>query len=149
MLLQKSSDDVRQALDQLRESGWAKRWGSQPYVSRRTVSAVSSQASMIERFVFAGCVLLSCVLLVQFLQCSSIWWLCLALIDSNWWACILKQTSLRELTTLGIKNAENLAIPSVRNDVSVVTCSTVPVFRIWNADCCSAVSRGKCSIIQS
>lgn len=27
------------------------------------------------------------------------------------------QTSLRELTTLGIKNAENLAIPSVRNDV--------------------------------
>jgi hypothetical protein len=30
----------------------------------------------------------------------------------------LEQTSLRELTTLGIKNAENLAIPSVRNDVS-------------------------------
>lgn len=29
-----------------------------------------------------------------------------------------EQTSLRELTTLGIKNAENLAIPSVRNDVS-------------------------------
>lgn len=29
------------------------------------------------------------------------------------------QTSLRELTTLGIKNAENLAIPSVRNDVSI------------------------------
>ncbi|CAL5378063.1 unnamed protein product [Camellia sinensis] len=28
------------------------------------------------------------------------------------------QTSLRELTTLGIKNAENLAIPSVRNDAS-------------------------------
>jgi hypothetical protein len=27
------------------------------------------------------------------------------------------QTSLRELTTLGIKNAENLSIPSVRNDV--------------------------------
>ena len=40
----------------------------------------------------------------------------------------LEQTSLRELTTLGIKNAENLAIPSVRNDVSVVACSTVPVF---------------------
>lgn len=30
----------------------------------------------------------------------------------------MRQTSLRELTTLGIKNAENLAIPSVRNDVS-------------------------------
>lgn len=30
----------------------------------------------------------------------------------------MHQTSLRELTTLGMKNAENLAIPSVRNDVS-------------------------------
>ncbi|KAL5992215.1 hypothetical protein ACLOJK_013130 [Asimina triloba] len=30
----------------------------------------------------------------------------------------LSQTSLRELTTLGIKNAENLAIPSVRNDAA-------------------------------
>ncbi|TKW06868.1 hypothetical protein SEVIR_7G268850v4 [Setaria viridis] len=59
----KSSDDVKQALDQLRELGWAKRWSSQPYVSRRT-------------------------------------------------------TPLRELTTLGIKNAENLAIPSVRNDAA-------------------------------
>ncbi|CAI0428792.1 unnamed protein product [Linum tenue] len=29
-----------------------------------------------------------------------------------------RQTSLRELTTLGIKNAENLAIPSVRNDAA-------------------------------
>ncbi|OQU82421.1 hypothetical protein SORBI_3006G235350 [Sorghum bicolor] len=63
VLLQKSSDDVKEALDQLRELGWAKRWSSQPYVSRRT-------------------------------------------------------TSLRELTTLGIKNAENLAIPSVRNDAA-------------------------------
>ena len=34
----------------------------------------------------------------------------------------LCQTSLRELTSLGIKNAENLAIPSVRNDVSVDNC---------------------------
>jgi hypothetical protein len=34
----------------------------------------------------------------------------------------LCQTSLRELTSLGIKNAENLAIPSVRNDVSVNNC---------------------------
>ncbi|KAL6844499.1 hypothetical protein ACP4OV_026172 [Aristida adscensionis] len=59
----KDSNDVKQALDELRELGWAKRWSSQPYVSRRT-------------------------------------------------------TSLRELTTLGIKNAENLAIPSVRNDAA-------------------------------
>ncbi|KAL5214409.1 hypothetical protein ABZP36_003561 [Zizania latifolia] len=59
----KDSEDVKQALDQLKELGWAKRWSSQPYVSRRT-------------------------------------------------------TSLRELTTLGIKNAENLAIPSVRNDAA-------------------------------
>uniref|UniRef100_A0A0E0GKP7 Uncharacterized protein n=1 Tax=Oryza nivara TaxID=4536 RepID=A0A0E0GKP7_ORYNI len=57
----KDSEEVKQAMDQLKELGWAKRWSSQPYVSRRT-------------------------------------------------------TSLRELTTLGIKNAENLAIPSVRND---------------------------------
>ncbi|GJN26275.1 hypothetical protein PR202_gb14196 [Eleusine coracana subsp. coracana] len=34
----KSSDDVKQALDQLRELGWAKRWSSQPYVSRRTAA---------------------------------------------------------------------------------------------------------------
>lgn len=31
----------------------------------------------------------------------------------------VNQTTLRELTLLGIKNAENLAIPSVRNDVSL------------------------------
>ncbi|KAF8011968.1 hypothetical protein BT93_I0177 [Corymbia citriodora subsp. variegata] len=59
----KDSDAVKDALDQLSEVGWAKKWSSQPYVSRRT-------------------------------------------------------TSLRELTTLGIKNAENLAIPSVRNDAA-------------------------------
>ncbi|KAM4117405.1 hypothetical protein ACJW30_02G121700 [Castanea mollissima] len=57
----KDSNAVKEALDQLNEVGWAKRWSSQPYVSRR-------------------------------------------------------MTSLRELTSLGIKNAENLAIPSVRND---------------------------------
>lgn len=34
------------------------------------------------------------------------------------------QTSLRELTTLGIKNAENLAIPSVRNDVRFLHSTT-------------------------
>ncbi|CAO2828248.1 unnamed protein product [Amaranthus hypochondriacus] len=62
-LEKKDSDAVKEALDQLSEIGWAKRWSSQPYVSRRT-------------------------------------------------------TSLRELTTLGIKNAENLAIPSVRNDAA-------------------------------
>ncbi|XP_021887452.1 uncharacterized protein LOC110806816 isoform X2 [Carica papaya] len=59
----KDSDGVKEALDKLSEAGWAKKWSSQPYVSRRT-------------------------------------------------------TSLRELTTLGIKNAENLAIPSVRNDAA-------------------------------
>ena len=60
-MLQKSSDDVKQALDQLRELGWAKRWGSQPYVSRRTVSAVpSSEASMIKHFI-AGGMTLPCI----------------------------------------------------------------------------------------
>ncbi|XP_021274300.1 uncharacterized protein LOC110409320 [Herrania umbratica] len=60
---EKDSDAVKEALDQLSEVGWAKKWSSQPYVSRRT-------------------------------------------------------TSLRELTSLGIKNAETLAIPSVRNDAA-------------------------------
>ncbi|KFK32851.1 hypothetical protein AALP_AA6G295200 [Arabis alpina] len=59
----KDSNGVKEALDQLSEQGWAKKWSSQPYLSRRT-------------------------------------------------------TSLRELTTLGIKNAEALAIPSVRNDAA-------------------------------
>ncbi|KAL8047244.1 hypothetical protein ABFX02_08G227300 [Erythranthe guttata] len=62
-IAKKDSDAVKEALDQLTEVGWAKKWSSQPYVSRRT-------------------------------------------------------TSLRELTSLGIKNAENLAIPSVRNDAA-------------------------------
>ncbi|XP_050205827.1 uncharacterized protein LOC126655628 [Mercurialis annua] len=62
-IAKKDSNAVKEALDQLREDGWAKRWSSQPYVSRRT-------------------------------------------------------TSIRELTNLGIKNAENLAIPSVRNDAA-------------------------------
>ncbi|GAB4848324.1 hypothetical protein Ancab_002991 [Ancistrocladus abbreviatus] len=62
-LAKKDSDAVKEALNELNEVGWAKRWSSQPYVSCRT-------------------------------------------------------TSLRELTTLGIKNAENLAIPSVRNDAA-------------------------------
>ncbi|PPD79297.1 hypothetical protein GOBAR_DD23769 [Gossypium barbadense] len=59
----KDSEAVKEALNQLSEVGWAKKWSSQPYVSRRT-------------------------------------------------------TSLRELISLGIKNAENLAIPSVRNDAA-------------------------------
>ncbi|CAN0865198.1 hypothetical protein LINGRAHAP2_LOCUS9169 [Linum grandiflorum] len=62
-ITKKDSNAVKEALDELTRIGWAKRWSSQPYVSRRT-------------------------------------------------------TSLRELTTLGIKNAENLAIPSVRNDAA-------------------------------
>ncbi|GLT66524.1 hypothetical protein SLA2020_388840 [Shorea laevis] len=63
MFCKKDSNAVKEALDQLNEIGWAKRWSSQPYVSCR-------------------------------------------------------RTSLRELTTLGMKNAENLAIPSVRNDAA-------------------------------
>ncbi|EOA29366.1 hypothetical protein CARUB_v10025652mg [Capsella rubella] len=59
----KDSNGVKEALDKLSEEGWAKKWSSQPYLSRRT-------------------------------------------------------TSLRELTNLGIKNAETLAIPSVRNDAA-------------------------------
>ncbi|CAA7395073.1 unnamed protein product [Spirodela intermedia] len=59
----KDADAVKEALDLLSQNEWAKKWNSQPYVSRRT-------------------------------------------------------TSLRELTTLGIQNAENLAIPSVRNDAA-------------------------------
>ncbi|XP_075494049.1 uncharacterized protein LOC142531710 [Primulina tabacum] len=62
-IAKKDSDEVKKELDQLTEIGWAKRWSSQPYVSRRS-------------------------------------------------------TSLRELTSLGVKNAENLAIPSVRNDAA-------------------------------
>ncbi|XP_052191400.1 uncharacterized protein LOC127800684 [Diospyros lotus] len=62
-IAKKDSEAVKEALDRLSEVGWAKKWSSQPYVSRR-------------------------------------------------------MTSLRELTTLGIKNAENLAIPSVRNDAA-------------------------------
>nr|GEV82977.1 transmembrane protein [Tanacetum cinerariifolium]GEV82980.1 transmembrane protein [Tanacetum cinerariifolium] len=62
-ITKKDSDAVKEALNQLSETGWAKKWNSQPYLSRRS-------------------------------------------------------TSLRELTTLGLKNAENLAIPSVRNDAA-------------------------------
>ncbi|URE30706.1 hypothetical protein MUK42_06681 [Musa troglodytarum] len=62
-IAKKDSVAVKENLDQLNQIGWAKKWSSQPYVSRR-------------------------------------------------------MTSLRELTTLGIKNAENLAIPSVRNDAA-------------------------------
>jgi hypothetical protein len=36
--VQKDSNAVKEALDQLSEIGWAKKWSSQPYVSRRTVS---------------------------------------------------------------------------------------------------------------
>lgn len=62
-IAKKDADSVKETLDQLSQVGWAKKWSSQPYVSRRP-------------------------------------------------------TSLRELTTLGMQNAENLAIPSVRNDAA-------------------------------
>lgn len=38
ILLQKDTDTVKEALDLLNQAGWAKKWSSQPYVSRRTVS---------------------------------------------------------------------------------------------------------------
>lgn len=37
-LMQKDSDAVKETLNQLSELGWAKKWSSQPYVSRRMVS---------------------------------------------------------------------------------------------------------------
>jgi hypothetical protein len=43
----------------------------------------------------------------------------------------MHQTSLRELTTLGMKNAENLAIPSVRNDVSTYNTRILGVSIAW------------------
>ncbi|XP_034689524.1 uncharacterized protein LOC117917379 isoform X4 [Vitis riparia] len=39
-------------------------------------------------------------------------------VDLNTLQSAIDMTSLRELTTLGMKNAENLAIPSVRNDAA-------------------------------
>ncbi|XP_058084434.1 uncharacterized protein LOC131232230 isoform X2 [Magnolia sinica] len=62
-IAKKDSDAVKETLNQLSQVGWAKKWSSQPYVSRR-------------------------------------------------------MTSLKELTSLGILNAEKLAIPSVRNDIT-------------------------------
>lgn len=62
-LAKKDGDAVVEAMEQLRQAGWAKLWNSQPYVSRRT-------------------------------------------------------TFIRELTTLGIKNADKLGIPSVRDDAA-------------------------------
>lgn len=49
--VQKDSDLVREALDQLKEVGWAKQWSSQPYVSRRTVS-LHGKCRMIMLFCF-------------------------------------------------------------------------------------------------
>lgn len=64
-VLQKSSDDVKQALDQLRELGWAKRWSSQPYVSRRTVSGGIFFSSVSDRSsascLHDACIIFSCV----------------------------------------------------------------------------------------
>ncbi|XP_034689519.1 uncharacterized protein LOC117917379 isoform X1 [Vitis riparia] len=85
----KDSNAVKEALDQLREVGWAKKWSSQPYVSRRMVSPHYK-----------------CEVLGK----------CYSNISTSTNPCI--HTSLRELTTLGMKNAENLAIPSVRNDAA-------------------------------
>lgn len=40
--MQKDSDAVKDDLDQLSEVGWAKRWSSQPRISRRSVSILCS-----------------------------------------------------------------------------------------------------------
>lgn len=39
-MVQKDSNAVKEALDQLKETGWANKWSSQPYISRRTVSSL-------------------------------------------------------------------------------------------------------------
>lgn len=91
---QKDSSGVKEALDRLSEEGWAKKWSSQPYMSRRTVYIRFS--------------ILISTLIFNEVGVEELMRLCF----------FLYQTSLRELTNLGIKNAENLAIPSVRNDVS-------------------------------
>ena len=101
LFVQKDSDAVKEALDQLGQVGWAKKWSSQPYVSRRTVS-------------------------LQIHKCFQCSFICNLIHPSIF----VYQTSLRELTSLGIKNAENLAIPSVRNDVSF---SEVLYFLVSNA----------------
>ena len=49
-MVQKDSDAVKEALDQLSEIGWAKRWSSQPYVSRRTVSSRLAFAFRLQTF---------------------------------------------------------------------------------------------------
>lgn len=54
----------------------------------------------------------------------------------------MHQTSLRELTTLGIKNAENLAIPSVRNDVSIYKAFQLPLLH-WVKRITTATSWSK------
>lgn len=92
-MTQKDSSGVKEALDQLSEEGWAKKWSSQPYMSRRTVYIRS-----LLPFIFNE------VGVEELMRLCFFWY----------------QTSLRELTNLGIKNAENLAIPSVRNDVSSI-----------------------------
>ena len=81
---------------------------------------------------FPGAILQASCSLDRYLFSPHNWSLCLhgsvwlfATDEPAFWT---EQTSLRELTTLGIKNAENLAIPSVRNDVSAV-----PTIQNWHA----------------
>lgn len=117
--MQKDGDAVKQALDQLSQAGWAKKWSSQPYISCRTVIRCSCSWQLFH---------FSCFFL--FLFCLQ--WDDIPFQFHDW------QTSLTELATLGIKNAENLAIPSVRNDVSCfgrtkyIGCMDVEIFGTWN-----------------
>jgi hypothetical protein len=112
VVVQKDREEAKQALDQLKELGWAKRWSSQPYMSRRTVSATTvlhmHRALQVCRI----------YILLPIRRTPSVWSNVVLELISFALFLNCEQTSLRELTTLGIKNAENLAIPSVRNDVS-------------------------------
>ena len=130
-LLQKDSNAVKEALDQLNEIGWAKRWSSQPYVSRRMVSLhykyaiLGSGAQNISHIykTMHTCISVRCF---EFFIISYF-----ARLNSLTILKFMHQTSLRELTTLGMKNAENLAIPSVRNDVSTFNTRILVVSITW------------------
>lgn len=76
--LQKDSNEAKRTLDELKELGWAKRWSSQPYMSRRTVSdcsAFSASASITSNL---DSVARSVSCLIDQCGCSS----CMGVLDS-------------------------------------------------------------------
>lgn len=129
--MQKDGDAVKEALDQLSQAGWAKKWSSQPYVSCRTVIRCSCSWQLFHFYFFFQLYIQDCRG-INFLFLFCLQWDDFPFQFHDW------QTSLRELVTLGIKNAENLAIPSVRNDVSCfgqtkyIGCMDVEIFGTWN-----------------